>query len=329
MARSRQTLLAALVIVLAASSVAFCSVWLSTDDYLAMRRQQKALLGQNAAAARANPGAYLGRIIELQGTVNGVAQKDGSSSFVLSCKDQSCIVNCSDPDPQIEPGSVVRMLARVASTGDYSLIATSWDFQITQREKAAIAKMKQPKPVQRAVLTSRGSFERSDVLAARWADVLEPYTKAIMRFNHKLSAGQARAIASYILEYSSQYDVDPRLMVAVILSESHFRLDATSRCGAMGLGQLMPGTAAGMGVSNAYDPHQNLAASVRLIHGHLAKLSGGRRWSEMTWDHLALALASYNAGPGAVRKYGGVPPYRETQAYIARVTSIYRQLCGQ
>ena len=327
----RRAILTGLVIVLAAPSVAFSSVWMPTDEYLSTRRQSAALLGQNASSAIANPGAFQGKTIELQGVVTGVAQREGNSSFVVSSHGQSCIVSSSDSDPQVEPGSAVRMLARVGAPGapgDFVLLATAWDFQITQKEKAAIARLNKPKAPQRT-LSSRGDFARSDVLAAKWVDILEPYKKAIMRFNRKLSAGQAEAIACYILEYSSKYDVDPRLVVSVVLAESHFRLDATSRCGAMGLGQLMPGTAAGMGVSNAYDPHQNLAASVRLIRGHLDKLSGHAKWSQLTWDHLALALASYNAGPGAVRKYGGVPPYRETQAYIARVTSIYRQLCGQ
>jgi hypothetical protein len=331
-ARLRRAFLTALVIVLAAPSVAFSSVWVSTDDYLSMRRQGKALLGKNASGAITNPGAFQGKIIELQGAISGVAQREGHSSFVISSQGQSCIVTCSDPDPQMEPGSTVRMLARVGAPGapgDFTLLATAWDYQITQREKAAIAHLKQAKAAPQRAMSSRGGFTRSDVLASKWIDILEPYKKAIMRFNRKLSAGQAEAIACYILEYSSKYDVDPRLVVSVVLAESHFRLDATSRCGAMGLGQLMPGTAAGLGVRNAYDPHQNVAASVRLIRGHLDKLSGGRKWSDLTWNHLALALASYNAGPGAVRKYGGVPPYRETQAYIARVTQIYKQLCGQ
>jgi soluble lytic murein transglycosylase-like protein len=96
----------------------------------------------------------------------------------------------------------------------------------------------------------------------------------------------------------------------------------------MGLGQLMPGTASGLGVSNAYDPVQNIAGSVKLIRGHLNKITDNAAWTDTTWHDLSLALASYNAGPGAVRKYGGVPPYRETQNYIKKVISIYKELCG-
>jgi soluble lytic murein transglycosylase-like protein len=80
----------------------------------------------------------------------------------------------------------------------------------------------------------------------------------------------------------------------------------------------MPGTARGLGVSNAYDPEQNIAASIKLMSGHLSK-----------YGDLALALSAYNAGPGAVKKYKGVPPYRETRNYVQKVTKLYKALCGE
>lgn len=318
----RRTAITALVLLAIASS-SYARVWMSPDDYLALRRQSKAAMGQAAADASA------GSVVELQGVVSGVAEKSDGSAFVLTSGSRSLIVTCRDPDPQVDPGSKVRMLAKVGapdSPNDLILMGVAWDYIITEREKAAMANAK--RAVTQKKLTSRGNYQRSDVLAGKWTEILEPYKKAIQRFNPKLTASQAQAIACYILEYSERYDVDPRLVVSVILAESHFRLGATSRAGAMGLGQLMPGTAAGLGVTNAYDPHQNLRGSIRLIRGHLDRLSGGAKWNQLTWQDLALALASYNAGPGAVRKYGGVPPYRETQTYIARVTQIYKQLCG-
>ena len=109
-----------------------------------------------------------------------------------------------------------------------------------------------------------------------------------------------------------------RLVVAMMIAESGFDIYSTSRTGAMGLGQLMPETARGLGVTNAYDPVQNIAASVRLLRGHLDQYGG----------QITLTMAAYNAGPGAVRKYHGVPPYRETQRYVAKVADLYRQLCG-
>ncbi|MCL6520457.1 MAG: lytic transglycosylase domain-containing protein, partial [Armatimonadetes bacterium] len=155
-------------------------------------------------------------------------------------------------------------------------------------------------------------------LSSRAMEVLDPYRRAIARFNPRLSQSQLDTITTSILAFSEKYGVDPRLVVAIFLVESGFNPAATSRCGAMGIGQLMPGTARGLGVINAYDPVQNIEGSIKLISGHLAK-----------YGDLALALSAYNAGPGAVRKYNGVPPYRETQNYVKKVSAIYRALCGK
>ncbi|MBI2841959.1 MAG: lytic transglycosylase domain-containing protein [Armatimonadetes bacterium] len=183
--------------------------------------------------------------------------------------------------------------------------------------------------------SDRGRFKRGDQLSSRSGNyssvpgLVGVYKKAVKSFNSKLSDAEAEAIASSIIEFSARYEVDPRLVVAVILTESRFRPEATSRKGAMGLGQLMPRTAKGLGVGDAYDPVENIGGSVKLIKGHLDKLSGNAPWSELSWQDLALALASYNAGPGAVKKHGGIPPYRETQNYIKKVISTYRALCGE
>lgn len=93
----------------------------------------------------------------------------------------------------------------------------------------------------------------------------------------------------------------------------------------MGLGQLMPETARSLGVSNAYDVTQNLYGTIRYISGHIDNY---RTKSGDDFDSIVLALAAYNAGPGAVRRHGGVPPYRETQNYVRKVMAIYNQLCG-
>jgi soluble lytic murein transglycosylase-like protein len=109
------------------------------------------------------------------------------------------------------------------------------------------------------------------------------------------------------------WGVDPALVKAIIANESAFNPNATSKTGAQGLMQLEPGTAAQLGVSNAYDPAQNVWGGTRYIKGLLDRFHGDVR----------LAVAAYNAGPGAVEKYGGVPPYAETQAYVENVLDSY------
>ncbi|MBI3450995.1 MAG: lytic transglycosylase domain-containing protein [Acidobacteria bacterium] len=112
---------------------------------------------------------------------------------------------------------------------------------------------------------------------------------------------------------AARYGVDAELLRRVLEVESGFNPLAISPKGAMGVAQLMPGTARDLGVSDPFDAAQGIDGAARLLHELLAK-SGGR---------FVPALAAYNAGPGAVRKYGGVPPYRETIEYVARVLSLY------
>jgi soluble lytic murein transglycosylase-like protein len=111
------------------------------------------------------------------------------------------------------------------------------------------------------------------------------------------------------------WGVDPALVKAIIANESGFDPAATSKTGAQGLMQLEPGTAAELGVGNAYDPAQNIWGGTRYVRGLLERFHGD----------LRLAIAAYNAGPGAVEKYGGIPPYAETQAYVENVLDSYKK----
>jgi soluble lytic murein transglycosylase-like protein len=108
--------------------------------------------------------------------------------------------------------------------------------------------------------------------------------------------------------------------------ESGFNPNSVSRSGAMGLGQLMPGTARWMGVADPFDTTQNLYGSVKLLRQHLDKYR--RQTGGEDFESLVLSLAAYNAGEGAVRRHGGVPPYRETQSYVRKVVGLYYKLAG-
>ncbi|MDE7312697.1 MAG: lytic transglycosylase domain-containing protein [Eubacterium sp.] len=111
------------------------------------------------------------------------------------------------------------------------------------------------------------------------------------------------------------YQVSKDLLKAMAKAESNFRADATSHCGAMGIMQLMPATAASLGVTDAYDPEQNIMGGAQYISRLLEKYNG----------NLAFAVAAYNAGSGNVDKYGGIPPFKETQGYVAKVLGYLQE----
>lgn len=125
-------------------------------------------------------------------------------------------------------------------------------------------------------------------------------------------------INGLIDEYSAKNNLDSDFVRAVVKQESGFNEKATSRCGAAGLMQLMPGTAKGLGVTDPYDAEQNVKGGTKML-ANLLKTYGGNK---------ELALAAYNAGGGAVKKYGGIPPYGETQRYVKNVLNIYDRYKG-
>ena len=315
-------ILIALLLAVTASALAATG-----DDYLARKRYYRASTPE-ASALKANPAGYVGQVVDLKGMVNGIAKCGASCSFILSSGGESYLVKAAELPNCIQNGNTIRALVKIgpgsiACLSDLTMMSAAYEYDVTTQEKKLAAKpeyRKDPtptynptsaKPVQ---LASRGMTDG----ASRIREVYGAYRAAIARFNRRLSTKQVDDITTSLLTFSWNYQVDPRLVIAVVLTESGFDPSATSPAGAMGLGQLMPGTARGLGVGNAYDPVQNLGGAVKLIRGHLDK-----------YGDLALALSAYNAGPGAVKKYGGVPPYRETQNYVAKVSRIYKTLCGK
>lgn len=117
-------------------------------------------------------------------------------------------------------------------------------------------------------------------------------------------------VEALIAKAAEAHDVDPNLVRAVIKVESAYRPKARSHKGAMGLMQLMPATAREYGVQNAYDPAENIDAGVRHLRSLLDRFE------------VRLAVAAYNAGAGAVQRFGGIPPYKETREYVRKVLAL-------
>lgn len=119
--------------------------------------------------------------------------------------------------------------------------------------------------------------------------------------------------ASIFKEASEKYGLDQKLIELVAKKESNFNPNVTSKSGAMGIMQLMPATAEGLGVSNPYNAYENIMGGVSLLKKYYDEFNG----------NIELMIAAYNAGSGAVRKFGGIPPYEETKNYINWIKERY------
>ena len=142
-----------------------------------------------------------------------------------------------------------------------------------------------------------------------------PATASCRGMNSKKLEHRAVSYNSTIERMAQEFQIDAKLVKAVVRNESCFDKMALSRAGAQGLMQLMPATAEELGVIDPFDPVQNIRGGTKYLSDLMKKYS----------NNLALALSAYNAGPGSVAKYDGVPPFPETQRYIERVMKTYRK----
>ena len=328
-------------------------------DFLKARQAASGHLvaGASVADALHQPGAYAGQVLEAAATVSGVVSAGDDKTALLSLADGSSVAL---PIPAglrgagwLDSGAQVRvLLAAVADDPNLPsglrLVAVAPEGDIVaqdllaKRQAALLASTVRGRRLASRGLPGRRDGRRAVVyfadtnpghpagaLSARALSIYAPYRSLVRRWNRRLSDADVDKITTSILYFSDINNLDPRLPVAMIIAESDFDLYSTSHTGAMGLSQLMPETARGMGVTNAYDPVQNIGAAVHILRGHLDSYGGApANAGIIPFNQIALTMAAYNAGPGAVRKYHGVPPYRETQRYIKRVAALYRQMCA-
>lgn len=177
----------------------------------------------------------------------------------------------------------------------------------------------EPKTKQLIKKTAQVKMNVQEGFAAKELRKNTDYAKFLMNSGSSMKGFTTGNIEfdSYIVDSSKRYNIDPLLIYSQMHQESSFKLKATSYKGASGLMQLMPATARRFGVTEIYNPRQNIEAGVKYMRWLLDTFNGD----------VVLALAGYNAGEGAVMKYGWqVPPYRETQEYVRRITSRYNSI---
>lgn len=308
----------------------------------------------------------VGQVIEIDGVVNGVIANSSGSSFMMrTTGGKTLLFAIKQEDPDVDVSVAVRVLARVprGNTMLECLAATPIGPELAVSPVAVSPDTVSPVAIDTGDTDTGASLadldpDTSPVIADRADGLDNPvggmpvdnrppdvYYKAPERFNDqderprydftvspeyvqayvdrilacnaRIDNETATQVATSLLNKCQLYGVDPRLMFALVAQESRFNPKAVSRSGAQGLGQLMPGTAAGLGVRNAFDIDDNLDGAVRYLAEQLN-----------TFGKLSHALAAYNAGPGAVKRYGGVPPYRETRNYVRVIWNHYCQLVG-
>jgi len=304
----------------------------SLQEYLKMRKDAGISQSVGIPALEAFVGK---RTLEIRGTVRGTFSVQGRTVLHVDRGDGDTIDVQTEAPPDWLTGNTVtaRLLIRAERENELGeirawLIGAASDAEITriedaERKKAeAAAKRNRPKPGQSVTAPPKSQVKNWNLPAS---EVTPIYASFIKSRNKRLTDSEAMRIAQSIVGFSIMYGVDARLIMAMVMVESGFDPNARSSAGAMGLGQLMPGTAKSFGLTNAYDSVQNLYGTVRTIRGHLERY--GKK-AQDGFEALIISLAAYNAGSGNVRRHGGVPPFQQTQNYIRKVVGLYRAFTG-
>ncbi len=285
--------------------------------------------------------ANAGNMVEVEGIVNGTLAGYGQPIFMLRVNTETLTIAAKADDPDIAIGNTLRVLAKIPARGmileAVSLLRTGGSAApspaagpdpLLSLSTTVIDAMPielrpptfyhtNPTGAPAAPDTVTAPVWDNSIPLAQQPEVVQRYAARMLACNSRLDEKTALRVATALLAKSDQYGVDSRLVFAVVKQESRFNPTAVSCSGAQGLGQLMPGTAAGLGVHNAFDIEDNLDGCVRYLRTQLEE-----------YGRLSLALAAYNAGPLNVKRYGGVPPFNETQRYVRIIWRNYCDLAG-
>jgi len=172
-----------------------------------------------------------------------------------------------------------------------------------------------------SALTAVPAVAAGEAAAPAAGPTMATYAAVLRTINPKLPLEKAQAYARSVMADAWRTHLDPRFIMSIVTVESRWRANAVSHAGARGLGQLMPATAASLGV-NAWNAADNLRGTSTYLKTLMDHFAGKP-------NAMKLAIAGYNAGPKAVEKFNGVPPYSETQHYVVKVLRVWKQLNGR
>jgi soluble lytic murein transglycosylase-like protein len=293
------------------------------DQYLALRKHYGIVAAARVSALDTLVGT---RVVEIEGIVKGTVLVKGEQLLLLERLDGSDYLIHSNSIPTWLNGNETKARLIVSATRtDPSAELSATLLGVVPSSQVAEAEQTAERKHAKASLRPPTSLQGRKNWTLPSSQVTPIYANFVRRQNPRLSKAEAMHIAKALIGFSIEYGVDARLIIAMVIAESGFDPNSTSSTGAMGLGQLMPGTAKWMGVTNAYDTTDNLYGTVKLIRTHLNQY---RRQTGDEFESIRLSLAAYNAGAGAVSRAGGVPQYRETQNYVKKVIRLYYGLCG-
>lgn len=322
-----RSLAAACVLALLAAETAVAAG--DCEAFLSMRERLAPVeVGSVAALSRALSGRH-GDTIEVLGEVSGTATSalatDGLPRTVMMRLDDGATVTlrASDDAGSLRVGDRVAVIASVTRMGGTNDLvveawAPEWSLPREQPEPDPPSATNEPEMV-KALLGDQ--LPRPDAAGVCRVDAVGVWRDRVLEHNERLTEAQATNIARWVLHYAQQYDVNHKLIFALIRWESWFDPSCVSHAGAIGLMQLMPGTARSLGV-NPRNVQQNIDGGTHYLAEQLARYA-----DRPNYERVILALACYNAGPNAVARAGHrVPAYPETQRYVRKVSQTFYEL---